>query len=58
MTIWVQFAATGDPSVIGLIDWPPFGIQSGQDKYLNIAYPLQVGSDFMKIGSNEGKEKR
>jgi len=49
MTIWAQFAATGDPSVIGLIDWPPFGIQSGQDKYLNIAYPLQVGSDFMKM---------
>jgi para-nitrobenzyl esterase len=47
MKMWVQFAKTGNPSVAGLVTWPSFGLASGQDNYLNIAYPLEVKSAFL-----------
>ncbi|MBN1662125.1 MAG: carboxylesterase family protein [Deltaproteobacteria bacterium] len=47
MKMWIQFAKTGNPSVSGIVTWPAFGLASGQDNYLNIAYPLEVKSDFL-----------
>ncbi len=47
MTMWVQFAKTGDPSVEGLIDWPTW--DTGGDQYLDISWPLTVKSGYSKI---------
>jgi len=47
MTMWVQFAKTGDPSVKGLIDWPAW--RAASDQYLDIAWPLQVKPGYSKI---------
>ena len=48
MSMWTQFARTGDPSVKGLIAWPPY--EASSDQYLYIADPLEVKSGFSKIG--------
>jgi len=40
MKLWAQFAATGDPSVEGLVTWPAYTDEGGQ--YLDIAETLQV----------------
>jgi para-nitrobenzyl esterase len=40
MTIWAQFAATGDPSVAGLVNWPAY--EEATDQYLDIGYTLEV----------------
>ena len=48
MSMWTQFAKTGDPSVKGLIDWPAY--EASTDQYLYIADPLEVKSSFSKIG--------
>ncbi len=45
--LWAQFAATGDPSVEGLISWPPYEPET--DQYLEIAYPLEVRTGFSKL---------
>jgi para-nitrobenzyl esterase len=47
MTMWAQFAKTGDPSVEGLIDWPTWDPTS--DQYLDIAWPLEVKTGYSKI---------
>ncbi|MGD0795098.1 MAG: carboxylesterase family protein [Dehalococcoidales bacterium] len=47
MQMWAQFARTGDPSVKGLIYWPPW--DPSTDKYLYIAEPLQVKLGYSKI---------
>jgi para-nitrobenzyl esterase len=47
MKMWAQFAATGNPSVKGLVWWPDFDLKPGQDRYLNIAYPLEVKTNFL-----------
>jgi para-nitrobenzyl esterase len=47
MTMWVQFAKSGDPSVEGLINWPTWDPAS--DQYLDIGSPLQVKSGYSKI---------
>jgi len=50
MTIWTNFARTGNPSVKGLIEWPAWDRTT--DKYLLITDPLQIKdgySDLMKI---------
>jgi len=51
MTMWVQFAKTGDPSVEGLIDWPTWDPAS--DQYLDIAWPLEVKSGYSKFVPEE-----
>jgi para-nitrobenzyl esterase len=51
MNMWTQFARTGDPSVKGLITWPPYEISS--DQYLYIADPLEVKSGFSKISPDK-----
>lgn len=39
-TLWAQFARTGDPSVEGLIEWPPYTEEN--NVYLDIGDPLEV----------------
>jgi para-nitrobenzyl esterase len=48
MKMWVQFAATGNPSVVGIAKWPAFKTTAGEDKYLNIAVPSEVKTGFME----------
>jgi para-nitrobenzyl esterase len=48
MMMWTQFAATGNPSVGGLIKWPAFKTVPGKDTYLNIAVPLELKSGFIE----------
>jgi para-nitrobenzyl esterase len=48
MKIWVQFAATGDPSVPGLVKWPVFKAASGEDKYVTIDVQPEVQSGFLE----------
>jgi para-nitrobenzyl esterase len=47
MTMWAQFAKTGNPSVRDLIYWPPWSRDT--DKYLYIADPMVVKLGFSKI---------
>lgn len=52
MSMWAQFARTGDPSVKGLITWPAY--EASTDQYLYIADPLQVKSGFLLTNRNIG----
>jgi para-nitrobenzyl esterase len=47
MQMWTQFARTGNPSVPGLIYWPPWSKET--DKYLYIAEPLVVKLGYSKV---------
>jgi len=40
MTLWAQFAKTGDPSVEGLVSWPAYTEET--DRYLDIGTTLEV----------------
>ncbi len=40
VAMWVQFARTGNPSIPGLIEWPPY--DAATDRYLRIGEPLEV----------------
>jgi para-nitrobenzyl esterase len=40
MTIWSQFAKTGDPSVNGLVDWPVYMVHN--DMYVELKPELEV----------------
>lgn len=42
MQLWAEFAATGEPSVKGLVTWPAY--ESETDLYLDIGYELKVKS--------------
>ena len=46
MTMWAQFAATGDPSVEGLVTWPAY--EAATDQYLDIGQTLQVKSGILE----------
>jgi para-nitrobenzyl esterase len=48
MKIWVNFAASGDPSVNGLIEWPAFRAKPGEDKYVTIDLNPAVQSGFLE----------
>jgi para-nitrobenzyl esterase len=48
MSMWTQFAKTGDPNIKGLITWPAY--EASADQYLYIADPLEVKSGFSKVG--------
>ena len=48
MSMWTQFAKTGDPNIKGLITWPAY--EASGDQYLYIADTLQVKSGFSTIG--------
>jgi len=47
MTIWTQFAKTGDPNVKGMVTWPSY--EEATDRYLYIAEPLQVKGGFSQV---------
>jgi para-nitrobenzyl esterase len=47
MAMWTQFAGTGDPSVPGLIQWPPY--RRSEDQYFYITDPLEVKTGFSRI---------
>ncbi|MEW6184384.1 MAG: carboxylesterase family protein [Thermodesulfobacteriota bacterium] len=47
MKMWARFAAIGNPSIKGVVWWPDFDLKPGLDRYLNIAYPLEVKSNFL-----------
>jgi para-nitrobenzyl esterase len=49
MSMWAQFAETGDPSIKGLIKWPHFELKAGKDRYLDIDVPLEVKSGYMDL---------
>ncbi len=48
MSMWTQFAKTGNPSVEGMIDWPAY--DPSTDKYLYITDPLEVRTGFSEVG--------
>jgi para-nitrobenzyl esterase len=48
MSIWAQFARTGNPSVEGLPEWPAW--DEVNDLYLYIAEPLQVKPGYSNVG--------
>lgn len=54
MQMWTQFARTGNPSVKGLIFWPPW--EPSTDKYLYIAEPLQVKLGYSKVAQKQGEK--
>ncbi|MGD0780042.1 MAG: carboxylesterase family protein [Dehalococcoidales bacterium] len=57
MTIWTNFARTGNPSVKGLIEWPAW--EHTTDEYLLIADPLQIKrgySTLQKIKADTSKQ--
>ena len=52
MTIWTQFARTGNPSVKGLIEWPAW--DKTNDQYLLISERLQVKSGYSDLTKIKG----
>jgi para-nitrobenzyl esterase len=47
MQMWAQFAATGNPNVPGVIEWPVYDPES--DRYMYFADPLEIRSGFSRI---------
>ncbi|MEX1032621.1 MAG: carboxylesterase family protein [Cellvibrionaceae bacterium] len=45
--IWVQFAATGNPSVKGVVDWPPY--TADREKYLELDQDLEIKTGYSKL---------
>lgn len=54
MTIWTQFAKTGDPSVPGLVEWPVY--DPANDEYLCLDLPLEIKSGFSSIAPEPAPE--
>jgi len=54
MRLWAQFAATGDPSVKGLVTWPPYTAKN--DRYLDIGYELRVKQNIKTAYVAPGSE--
>jgi para-nitrobenzyl esterase len=52
MSIWKQFAKTGNPSVSGLIDWPAYTEEN--DTYLAIGAKLEVRKGVASSGKMPG----
>jgi para-nitrobenzyl esterase len=48
MTMWTNFARTGNPSIQGVVDWPAWDEE--KDRYLYITEKPEVRSGFSKIG--------
>jgi len=49
--IWARFAATGHPSIEGVVDWKPYKPDS--EYYLEIDLPLEVKTGFSKLTQEE-----
>jgi para-nitrobenzyl esterase len=56
MTIWTNFAKTGNPSVKGLIEWPAW--DNTTDKYLLITDPLQIKHGYSELTKIEPDRSR
>jgi para-nitrobenzyl esterase len=56
MRMWVNFAATGDPSVEGLVKWPVFKAIPGQDKYVTMDVKPEVHSGFLETFKRSEEE--
>ncbi|HKU43752.1 MAG TPA: carboxylesterase family protein [Polyangiales bacterium] len=52
MTIWKQFAKTGNPSVEGLVDWPAYTAEN--DAYLAIGAKLEAKTGVATSGKMPG----
>ncbi len=48
MTMWTNFAKSGNPSIPGVIDWPAW--DETKDQYLYITEKPEVRSGFSKVG--------
>jgi para-nitrobenzyl esterase len=48
MTMWTNFAKTGNPNIEGVVDWPAWDEET--DQYLCITERPEVRSGFSKIG--------
>ena len=51
MTMWTQFARTGNPNVGGMVTWPSY--EEAADQYLYIAEPLQVKTGFSQVAQKK-----
>jgi para-nitrobenzyl esterase len=51
MSMWAQFARTGDPNVQGLVTWPAW--DPAGDQYLDISWPLEVKTGYSKLVPGE-----
>jgi para-nitrobenzyl esterase len=51
MTMWTQFAKTGDPNTEGNVKWPAYDVST--DRYLYISDPLQIKSGFSQIAQRK-----
>jgi para-nitrobenzyl esterase len=47
MNMWTEFARTGDPNVIGMVQWPAYS--KDEDRYMYIADPLEIKTGFSGI---------
>jgi len=55
MTIWAQFAATGNPSVAGLVTWPAY--EAATDQYLDIGDTLEVKTGVAEAAVSPPEEE-
>ncbi len=53
VSMWVQFARTGNPSVPRLIEWPPYDPTT--DRYLKIGEPLEVKTGLYRAQPAAGE---
>jgi para-nitrobenzyl esterase len=59
LRIWTGFASNGDPSVPGLIQWPAFRANAGEDRYVDIGTVPSIQTGFLAtFGSNRGSSER
>lgn len=49
--LWVQFAATGNPSIEGVLNWPAYTAKS--EKYLELDKKLEIKSGYSKLQHGE-----
>jgi para-nitrobenzyl esterase len=48
MNMWAHFAATGDPSVEGMVEWPAFKAATGKDRYVTIDVKPELQAGFLE----------
>jgi para-nitrobenzyl esterase len=54
MKIWTAFASHGDPSVEGLVRWPPFKATPGLDRYVTLGTQPEVHDGFIETFKSRG----
>ncbi len=47
MTLWTNFAKTGDPSIAGVLDWTPY--TTANDTYLKLAETLELKTGLASV---------